>query len=74
LFATLAGRRVALPFALELLDPLGHLLADHRQPALPPERCRPGRGLDAVLRQAFQADQTILDQRRHASSRSSTAS
>ena len=68
LFATLAGRRVALQFALELLDPLGHLLADRRQPALPPERGRPGRGadLDAVLRQAFQADQAILDQCRHA--------
>ena len=68
LFATLAGRRVALQFALELLDPLGHLLADRRQPALPPERGRPGRGadLDTVLRQAFQTDQAIIDQRRHA--------
>ena len=68
LFATLAGCRIALQFALEPLDPLGHLLADRRQPAMPTERCRPGRGadLDAVLRQAFQTDQAILDQRRHA--------
>jgi hypothetical protein len=42
LFATLAGRRIALQVALELLDPLGHPLADRGQPALPPERCRPG--------------------------------
>ena len=42
LFATLVGRGVALQFAPELLDPLSHLLADHRQPAVPPERCRPG--------------------------------